>query len=394
MKPIPPDYPGAVMFDETELNEVREVLESKSPFRYYGPRMVWKTKAFEEKFAHYIGTEYCLAVSSGTAALVVALRALGLGPEDEVLVPAITFIATAGAVLECGAKPVFVEVDESLTMDVSDAIDKINERTKAIIPVHFAGIACNMDEILKIASKYNLAVIEDCAQACGGKYKGKKLGCFGQFGAFSFQINKIITTGDGGAITTNDNHLYLRAIRAHDHGCLRDEDGKLGTEISSESFFSSQYRMNELTAAVALAQLSKIEKIIGMMRENKRHLLKNLQNLKNFKLAKIYDEEGDTGRNLILISKDYNGAKLLIEKLKKIGFAASLPYGGNTVYANNQIFLRRRWDGKELYSETKVKTCKFSEDLAKRSVIVGISPLFEKEHLDALINIVKEIDES
>ncbi|MEM0351245.1 MAG: DegT/DnrJ/EryC1/StrS family aminotransferase [Archaeoglobaceae archaeon] len=392
MKPVPPDYPGAVMFDEMELSEVRDVIENKSPFRFYGPKMKWKTRLFEERFAQYIGTKYCLAVSSGTAALVVALKALGVGPGDEVLVPAITFIATAGAVLECGAKPIFVEVDESLTMDVSDAANKVTEKTRTILPVHFAGVACNMEGILEISKKYSITIVEDCAQACGASYKGKKVGSLGLLGTFSFQINKIITTGDGGAVTSNDHRLYLRAVRAHDHGCLRDENGALGIETSDEGFFSSQYRMNELSAAVGLAQLSKIEKIIHNMRQNKRKLVQNLQDLKNFKLAKVHDEDGDSGRNLVLISKSIAKAMELIGELKKLGFAASLPYGGNTVYAHSQIKYGRRWDGKELYS--RVKKCKFSEDLAKRSVIVGISPLFEEEHLATLTNTVRKVDKS
>jgi len=388
----PPDFPGAVMIDEQEIESVVEVLKAKSPFRYYGPNMMWKAKTFEEKFAMFIGVKHCLAVSSGTAALVVGLRALGIGPGDEVVVPANTFIASAGAVLECGAVPVFCEIDESFTIDVSKIEERITSRTRAIMPVHFGGAPCNMGSIMRIAETYRLFVIEDCAQACGAAFDGKRVGSFGHVGAFSFQINKIITTGDGGAVVTNSDELYLRAVRAHDHGCLRNEDGRLSLEESSEAFFSTNYRMNELTAAVGLAQLSKVENIIKKMKFNKISIIESLTSMRNFKVSRIWDKEGDTGRNLMLIANTRDRAALLVGKLKRHGFSASVPYGGYPVYFHKQIKDLRMWKKYAKMGKSIVDSCPFTEKLLPRSVMIGVSPLFTREHIDLLVNVIRRCD--
>lgn len=392
MKPVPPDFPGAVMIDDQEIESVVEVLKAMSPFRFYGPNPVWKARNFEKKFAEYIGVKHCLAVSSGTAALVVGLRALGIGPGDEVIVPANTFIASAGAVLECGATPVFAEIDESLTIDTEKLEERITSRTRAIMPVHFGGAPCNMKELMDIAKRYKLLVIEDCAQACGATFQGKKVGSFGHIGAFSFQINKIITTGDGGAVTTNDVKLFTRSVRAHDHGCLRDENGHLGLEKSSEAFFSTNYRMNELTAAVGLVQLSKIDLIISKMRSNKAAIIRKLGTLRNFKISKSWDEKGDTGRNLMLIANTRERASSLVQELKKFGFSATTPYGGYPVYFHRQIKESKMWKDPPKKEKFAFKSCPFTEELLPRSVMIGISPLFVDEHMNTLVETIKKND--
>lgn len=390
---VPPDYPGAVMIDEEEIQSVVEVLKAKSPFRFYGPSLLGKTKSFEEKFAEFVGVKHALAVSSGTAALVVSLRALGIGEGDEVIVPANTFIASAGAVLESGATPVYAEVDESLTIDVNKIEERITPKTKALMVVHFAGVPCKMNDVLEIVKEYGLILIEDCAQACGASFNGKKVGSFGDIGAFSFQINKIITTGDGGAITTNDEKIYLRAVRAHDQGCLRDENGHLHIETSNEAFYSSNYRMTELAAAVGIVQLTKIDRIISAMRKNKRKIVESLGYLKNYSLAKVWDEDGDTGRNLILIAQNVSQAKCLIDNLSKLGFAAAAPYEGLPVYANKQIRDMKDWKGRTK-DIGKFKPCPYTENLLPRTVIIGINPLFEEDHIDTLVKIIRECDKS
>ncbi|MCD6442433.1 MAG: DegT/DnrJ/EryC1/StrS family aminotransferase [Thermotogae bacterium] len=390
---VPPDYPGAVMIDEEEIQSVVEVLKAKSPFRFYGPSLLGKTKSFEEKFAEFVGVKHALAVSSGTAALVVSLRALGIGEGDEVIVPANTFIASAGAVLESGATPVYAEVDESLTIDVNKIEERITPKTKALMVVHFAGVPCKMNDVLEIVKEHGLILIEDCAQACGASFNGKKVGSFGDIGAFSFQINKIITTGDGGAITTNDEKIYQRAVRAHDQGCLRDENGHLHIEISNEAFYSSNYRMTELAAAVGIVQLAKIDRIISAMRENKKKIVERLGSLKNYSFAKIWDEDGDTGRNLILIAQNVSQAKCLTDNLSKLGFAAAVPYEGLPVYANKQIRDMKDWKGRTKDID-KFKPCPYTENLLPRTVIIGINPLFEEDHIDTLVKIIRECDES
>jgi len=378
------------MFDEAEVESVVEVIRARSPFRYYGPDLRDKVSAFEEAFAKMVGVPRCLAVSSGTAALIVGLRALGVGPGDEVIVPANTFIASAGAVLMCGAVPVFAEVDESLTLDPADFETKITSRTKAVMPVHFGGISCAMDEILTTARRHKLWVIEDCAQACGAKYRGRRVGSLGHIGAFSFQINKLITTGEGGAVTTSDPRLYERAVRAHDHGCLRDPAGRVAFDTTEEAFVGENYRMNELAGALGLAQLTKLDLIIDRMRQAKKAIKEYLGNLHHFQYRKIWDEVGDVARRLVLIAETAALAKGLAKTLIGMGFAAEVPYGGRPVYEHSQIKRMRMWYGEEL-AKGEVR-CPRTEDLLGRSVMVGLSPKFTPTHVEQLAEAIKHYD--
>ncbi len=177
---------------------------------------------FEQKFAEFVGTRYAVAVCNGTVALHLALVSLGIKEGDEVIVPDLTFIATANAVVYAGAKPVFADIDPKIwCIDPEDVKKKITKRTKAIIPVHIYGHPADMDEINNIAREYDLYVIEDAAEAHGAEYKGKKVGSLGDIGIFSFYGNKIITTGEGGMLTMNDEKLCERAKFLRDHACIK-----------------------------------------------------------------------------------------------------------------------------------------------------------------------------
>lgn len=216
---------------------------------------------FEKEFARFCGVKYAISTTNGTAALHLALVAAGIGPGDEVIVPSLTFVATANTVSYTGAKPVFVDSElETWNIDPEKIKEKINRRTRAIIPVHLYGHPTNMSPILTIARKYNLLVIEDAAESHGALYKGKMTGSLGNAGCFSFFGNKIITTGEGGMITTN-NKAFVETVRIfRDHGSSRKRryyHPKLGFN----------YRMTNLQAALGLAQLKKAKKIIDKKRE-------------------------------------------------------------------------------------------------------------------------------
>lgn len=216
---------------------------------------------FEQEFAAYIGTKYALTTSNGTTALHLALVSLGIKEGDEVIVPDLTFIATANAVAYTGAKPVFADIDpETWCIDPEDVRKKITNKTKAIIPVHLYGHPADMDRIVEIANEYGLYIIEDCAEAHGAEYKGKKVGSIGTCGVFSFYGNKIITTGEGGIITTNDEKLYEKAKYLRDHA-MSKEKRYWHTEIGYN------YRMTNIQAALGLAQLERIDEIIEKKRK-------------------------------------------------------------------------------------------------------------------------------
>ncbi|ACD97107.1 DegT/DnrJ/EryC1/StrS aminotransferase [Trichlorobacter lovleyi SZ] len=207
---------------------------------------------FEESFGMYLGLEHALSVSNGTAALHLALAALGVGPGDEVIIPDLTFIAPASMTVLCGAKPVFVDVCRTTwTMDPCLVEACITTRTKAVIPVHLYGHPCDMDPIMEVARRYGLYVIEDCAEALGAEYKGRMVGSIGDIGVFSFFANKVITTGEGGMVTTGSAELYNKMRLLRDHGMTREKRyWHLVTGFN--------YRLTNLQAAIGLAQLEKI----------------------------------------------------------------------------------------------------------------------------------------
>ena len=223
-----------------EVEAIKEVIRYSKFDRYIdGDNSI--TTRFEREFSEKIGTNYSLAVSSGTAALICGLAAMEIGPGDEVIIPSYTYIATALAVLAVGAIPIIAEIDESLTIDPADISSKITTHTKAIIPVHMRGLPCNMSDILQIATQYKLLILEDSAQACGGSYKGVRLGALGDAGMFSFNHYKNITCGEGGALVTNNLKIYQRAIIQHHGGYIYEIDAP---DFQIDSFAGWNFRMN------------------------------------------------------------------------------------------------------------------------------------------------------
>ena len=248
-------------FDEKAIQAAVEVLRS-GKVNYWTGR---KGMEFERRFAEWQGSRYGIAVSSGTAALHVALSALGIGPGDEVIVPSYTFIATSFAVVQAGAIPRFADVNlEDHCISVESAERLINERTRAIIPVHLYGNVCDMDPILELARKYNLWVIEDNAEAFGGVYKGRKTGTLGHIAACSFCQNKTFTTGgEGGMVTTDDEELAWQARSFRDHGYDVKERLNL-LELEQKlpyihNMVGWNYRMTEMQAAIGLAELERMD---------------------------------------------------------------------------------------------------------------------------------------
>ncbi len=263
--------PGFEIFGEEEKKEIMDVLDTGVLFRYEFNEQrkgVFKVREFEEKFARYCGSSQAQAVTSGTAALKVALTALGIGPGDEVITQGFTFVATWEAILEVGALPVFTEVDATLNMDPEDLKKKITSKTKCIIPVHMLGAQARIEEIVRIAALQGIPVIEDTAQAAGGRIKGKHLGTFGTCGTFSFDSVKTITTGEGGMIITDDVELWRSMSEYQDHG--HDHKVNPGTRGGEgRRFIGFNFRMMELQGAIGLAQLAKLDSIVAAQQKNK-----------------------------------------------------------------------------------------------------------------------------
>lgn len=274
--------PGFEWIDSNEKDNVLHLFDNGGVLFRHGfdsiRNGVFMVQDFEEQFRTAMGSNNALAVSSGTAALKVALEALDVGPGDEVITQSFTFVATVEAIVECGATPVITEIDSSLNMDPEDLERKITSKTKVIIPVHMLGTPAPMVEIMRIARENDLKVLEDTAWGCGAKLQDSFLGTIGDIGAFSFDYAKTLTTGEGGMVLTSNLELFEKAKAYHDHG--HENNPNLPRWEDSRSGSGFNYRMSELQAAVGQAQLEKLESIVKHQRKIGKEFLENLESPK------------------------------------------------------------------------------------------------------------------
>ena len=302
-----------------EAEAASRIIESGRLFRYLDGEDS-ETSQFEKTWAERIGVKYAIAVSSGTAALTSGLVGLGIGPGDEVIVPAYTFMATATSALSVGAVPVPAEVDESLTLDPADVRRKITPRTKAIVPVHMVGLPCDMEAIMAIAEEHNLLVLEDVAQAAGGSFKGRALGSIGHAGAFSFNYYKLISCGEGGALTTNDHKTYLDALIFHDSGTV-----SRGDVVDTPYFAGGNFRINEILSAILRVQETRLDGILSALRAEKYRLMDELADVNSCQLNPVHDPQGDCASVLGLLFEDEDKAVHFADRLSEAGFGAGRP---------------------------------------------------------------------
>ncbi len=301
--------PGYEWIGETEKDQINDVLDTGILFRYEFKnerKGIYKVREFEEKFAHYSGSVYAQTVTSGSAALKVALAALGVGPGDEVITQGFTFIATYEAIIEAGAVPIPAEIDDTLNLDPADFEKKITEKTKAVIPVHMLGSPARIQEIISIAAKHNLKVIEDTAQALGAAVGGKKLGTWGDMGTFSFDFYKTITTGEGGMVITNDRELYQRASEYADHG--HDHNPDVGRALEGRRFLGFNYRMNELQGAIGLAQLAKLDDMVQRQTQNQALIRETLESCEGITMRAVPENGRDSYSHVCFFLPDANKA--------------------------------------------------------------------------------------
>lgn len=312
--------PGPQYYDEEEKREVLEILEWRSPFRWSrydanaGPS---KALGFEKEFAEHQGTKYCLGVTSGTTALITALGGLGIGPGDEVILPAWTWYACYDAILFHGALPVFAEIDRSMDIDPQDIERHITPNTKVIMTVNIQGEPSDLDAILDIAKRHKLKVLEDSAQCVGASYKGRRVGSLGDVGIYSFQESKTITAGEGGAVVTSDAEIFERAVRFHDVGMMRPaHTAWLGQPPHMKQTAGGNFRMNEFTAGVMRAQVRKLDRILADQRDKQRRVLAGISDLPGIQFRKKNVAEGGTGSRLLIWTESKEQCDLFITAMK------------------------------------------------------------------------------
>lgn len=327
--------PGFELFDETEKQQVNEVMEKGFTFRYNFDGMrndVWKARELENMICDTLQVKHAHLVSSGTTALSTALASAGVGAGDEVIVPPFTFVASVEAIVLAGAIPVFAEIDETLTLSAEGIEAAITPRTKAVNFVHMCGSMGHMDKIKAVCDKHNLVLLEDACQATGGTYKGQALGTLGQVGTLSFDSVKTISCGEGGAVLTNDETIYNHAHQYSDHG-----HDHIGMDRGAEShpIMGSNYRISEMNAAVGVAQWKKLDRILEIQRKNKKALKEALSQYDEVSFRVIPDEAGDNAGFLSVIMPTEARAKEVVKALGEENIPAVFYW-----YANNWHYLK------------------------------------------------------
>ncbi len=373
-------------------------------FRYYNPKPS-KVAEAEKAFAKYLGVKHVLAVNSCTSALIASLRALGVGAGDEVIVPAYTFFATAATVCASNAIPVIADVDDTLTLDPRDVERKITPRTKAITVVHMRGMPAQMDQLLAIARKHKIALIEDVAQAAGGSYKGKMLGSIGTMGCFSFDYYKILNSGEGGFVVTNDQWLYTRAQSWHDTAACWRPDRYGSERREGELFCGENYRMSELQGAVAVAQIRKASSYLKGYRQNKRRIAQALELPKGVSLQRVADPKGDAGICLILFMPDIQKTKWALQAMQAEGVPAGGIYDQKVkdwhIYAYWEHILGRKavasdglpWSGvpKSELPKYDPKMCPQCLDYLSRAIMIDIQWAYSARDCKAIADGINKV---
>lgn len=386
--------PGFEIFDQREIDAVSDVIKRRMVHRYSFNDTrdgIYRVEEFEKAVADMVGSRFCLALSSGTAALYVGLKAMGIKPGDRIITSPFTFIATVEAIVECGAVPVFADIDESLNMDPASIVSLIDDRTRAIMPVHMFGSSADLDGIAKICSDYGLTLLEDSCQAMGATYKGRYLGTFGSWGPYSLDPYKLLTVGEGGLVVTDDEDLYRTMEYFHDHGHVHDKSIDRGAE--RKSGLGMNFRMSEIQGALGLVQVDKMPQAICALRANKAKVLEAVGEIPGLKRRSFSDPEGEIATQLVYILPDAQSAKAFQSASAKAGAGCGLLSGNTWHYA-------KHWDSLRAWSRSAndrgLEVPKYrpvdmavTEGVLSRAVVYGINIAATDQSLEGIAKGIK-----
>jgi 8-amino-3,8-dideoxy-alpha-D-manno-octulosonate transaminase len=396
--------PGYELWSDKERKEVNDVLNTGVLMRYGfdGPRKgIWKSKELETAICETFGCKYAQLTSSGTSALSTAMSALGIGYGDEVITPTFTFVASFEAILSVGAVPVFVDVDDTLTLN-PDAVRKaITTKTKAIMPVHMCGSMADLDALLAICREYQLILLEDACQSIGGTYKGRHLGTIGDAGTFSFDFVKTMTCAEGGVVMTNKQDVFIKSDGYTDHG----HDHK-GTDRGADlhPFIGYNYRMSELHAAVGLAQIKRLPEFLSIQKKNHTQLKNILSEIPEVSFRKIPDPEGDSCSFISWFLPTEAITRAVVAEMKTQGV---LP--GNFYWYDNNWHYIRKWghlknavtlnalhpDLKAQIIHHATKDFSASDAIMSRCISTSISLLWSQEQIkekgEKMVGVIKKV---
>jgi 8-amino-3,8-dideoxy-alpha-D-manno-octulosonate transaminase len=397
---FPSGWHGPAEIGEEEVEAVAGVVRSRRLFRFLDHQHSWCSR-LEEQFRAMTGCAHALAVGGGTGSLICGLVGIGIGEGDEVIVPGYTYVASAMAVLICGAVPVIAEIDESLTLDPRDIEAKISPRTRAIMPVHMRGIPCDLEPILELARKHDLLVLEDCAQACGGSYRGKRLGSYGAAGCFSLQQYKLITAGEGGMVVTQDRQVFDRAALRHDSAMCFWRPG----ESSVRPFAGENFRMNEMEGALGSVQFGRLEAILARTRAIHRRLHGALAGTSGIRLHQAPDPDGDCGICLPIFLPRPGQAKWFAQALQAEGLPAGSIYDKGIpdrhIYCYWEPVMEKTSEQRTGWPWTSPhhdpsraydpKMCPRTLEILERVVAIHISQTYEDRHVEWIIQGVRKV---
>ncbi len=403
---LPYEWPSSYFIEEEEVEAVTEVLRRRSPFRYYGHA---KGKSYsdrlEKAYGERLKRKHALVVNSGTAALSIALKAMDIGPGDEVLMPGYFWISCPTSVVLTGAVPRLVDINDTWSIDPEDLERKIGPRSKCVMMVHMSGAPGDIERVAQICRKHKLYLFEDFSQANGAKFGGRYVGSFGDIAASSHQYNKNLSSGEGGIVVCDNDELFNRAWAVHDLGYPRNESGRLITDDPKIQMWGQGSRSSELCAALALAQFSKLDSIVAHMHQAKYRLREGLEKIKGLKLRRIIDPEGDSSSFLLMTWPSEEIRDRVIKETRQAGITTGpkglnnlrMPEWGLHIYYQIPSLVKKRgtnsagrpWtdplnEFAQNYSYSK-GTCPVVDDLVSRSSLLSIPPTLTDDICDRMI---------
>ena len=383
---------GAEIFNSDEIRAVADVIERKMIHRYGSHDSrggIYRAEDFEEKAKRLTGSKYALALSSGTAALITALKGICIKPGDEVITSPFTFIATVEAIVACDAVPVFGELDETLSLDAASAEKLVTPRTKAIMPVHMFGVAADMDKFAALGEKYGIPIVEDACEVVGGTYRGRALGSLGTCGTWSFDPNKTLTVGEGGMVFTDDHDIWYRMDCYHDHGHIHSKEHDRGAE--GKFGLGVNYRISEVQGALGVVALEKMPQALAALRAAKKKII-DAGIAAGLTPRPMHDAEGDTATHVIFMLPTAEAAKRFQAAAKEAG-------AGCAIIADNTWHYAKQWKaleemgGREYFGSRTPsyapETMAQPESLLSRAVMFGLNIRMSDEAVERIERAVR-----
>ncbi len=378
---------GPEIFGKEEITAAADVIERRMIHRYGSHASrggIYRAEEFEAAARAITGSKYALALSNGTAALITALKGVGVKPGDEVITTPFSFIATVEAIVACDAVPVLGDIDGTLSLDAGSAEKLITSRTKAIMPVHMFGVAADMDRFTALGKKYGIPVIEDACEVVGGTYKGRALGGIGDCGAWSFDPNKTLTVGEGGMVFTNDRDTWFRMDCYHDHGHIHSKEHDRGAE--GKFGLGVNFRISELQGALGVVALSKLPGALASMRAAKKKII-DAGTEAGLTPRPMHDAEGDTATHVIFMLPTAEAAR----KFQKAA--------GCAVIADNTWHYAKHWKALQELGEREYfgnrtpsympETMAQAESLLSRAAMFGLNVKMKEEEIGGIIAAVR-----